>query len=150
MSFTLLLGLTLPIVLIGILIWYLFTIPPMKEHFIIEELKEKLTVLNPDFAKIDIREGTSTFTEDKKTIYICLRDSNGKYYPMNLLVYVASHELAHLLNHKNYGHTKEFYEIFDKLLCDAAKKGIYDPNIKNPNFYCGIDVRGITMPKCKV
>ncbi len=32
--------LLLPIIFIGILLWYLFTIPPMKEHIMIEELKE--------------------------------------------------------------------------------------------------------------
>ena len=136
------------LILIAILCIYLISLPSYKENFIISNLKEKLTIIDHNFKNLDIRESNSSYTEDKTIIFLCLKDDNGNVYPENTLIYVALHELAHLLNKNDYGHTPAYYKIFDKLLCDAAKKGIYDPKAIHSDWYCGVDIRGITMPTC--
>jgi len=136
--------------IIAIICIYLVSLPIIKEHFLVSDLKEKLAIVDPTFRDLDIREGTSAFTEDKSIIYLCLRDEAGRFYPINTLMYVGLHEIAHLLNRVDFGHTPAFYDQFNKLLCKAAAKGVYDPSAKHPEFYCGVDIRGITMPTCKV
>jgi len=140
------------IVLIVSLIYilYITSLPPRTENFVINSIKENLAIINPDFKNLDIRESNSTFTEDKSVIYMCLRDGEGKVYPMNTLIYVVLHELAHLLNKKDYGHTAEFNRIFEGLLCKAASRNIYNPSLKHADYYCGVDIRGITMPSCSI
>lgn len=138
------------LILISLLCMYLVSLPTVKEHFVISSLKERLTVIDPRFAELDIRESSSSYTEDKSIIYLCLRDEKGQYYPINTVMYVALHEIAHLLNKEDFGHTPAFHRTFDKLLCDAAAKKVYDPNLPHTPSYCGVDIRGITMPTCKV
>lgn len=129
---------------------YSMTSPERKENPVIDGLKENLSVVDSSFNQLDIREADSSYTEDKSVIYLCLRDKNGQQYPMNTIIYVALHEIAHLLNRDDYGHTPKFQEIFNELLCKAAAKGIYNPNIPHGDQYCGVDIRGITMPSCKI
>lgn len=120
-----------------------------KEPFVLTSLKETLGVIDQKFLKLDIREGDSSYTEDKRTIYLCLKDpTTGEYYSMNTLVYVTLHEIAHFLNHTNYGHTPEFNKIFNSLLCRAVSMGVYDPMAPHADWYCGVDIRGIAAPKC--
>ena len=137
------------LIVISVICIYMVSLPVIKEHFVVSELKERLSVVDPKFKELDIREGHSSFTEDKTIIYLCLKDEKGNYYPINTLVYVALHEIAHLINKQDFGHTKAFYEEFDKLLCAAADKGVYSASIPHPELYCGVDIRGITMPTCK-
>lgn len=118
---------------------------------LIGSIKERLRVVDPKFGDVDLRESDEgSYTENKKTVYICLRDEHGNEYSMNTLVYVTLHELAHLVNHTNYGHTPEFNTIFNKLLCKAAKVGVYDPSVSHDDWYCGVDIRGITPPVCSM
>ena len=129
---------------------YLVSLPTVKEHFLISDLKEKLIAVDGRFVDLDIREASSSYTEDKTIIYLCLRDEKGQFYPVNTIMYVALHEIAHLLNKEDFGHTPAFHKVFDKLLCNAAAKGVYDPEIPHTSWYCGVDIRGITMPTCDV
>ena len=138
------------LIIVALLCIYLVSLPTVKEHFLISDLKEKLAIVDPQFNSLDIRESTSSFTEDKTIIYLCLRDEKGEFYPTNTLIYVALHEIAHLLNKEDYGHTPAFHRIFDKLLCKAASKGIYVPDKPHTAWYCGVDIRGVTMPTCSV
>ena len=135
------------IILIGA---YFASSPPHKENFIVQSIKEKLVVVDPNFDKLDIRESNSSYTEDKSIIYLCLRDENGQVYPMNTIIYVTLHEIAHLLNRDDYGHTEKFHKVFDDLLCKAADVGIYDPSQPHGNLYCGVDITDIKMPKCRL
>ena len=113
--------------------------PPKKHGPIIDNIKERLKYIDSDFDNIPIYEGHSSYTENKTVVYICLKDpKTGKYYDMNTLMYVALHELAHVLS-KNYGHDEEFKENFENLLTLAEKKGLYNRNIPMPTTYCGID-----------
>ena len=67
--------------------------------------------------------------------FLILKDENGKYYEMNMLIYVALHELAHVLCDE-IGHTDKFKRIFEDLLIDAENKGIYNPNTPPILDYC--------------
>ena len=138
------------LIIVALLCIYLVSLPTVKEHFLIGDLKEKLTLVDNKFSELDIREAASSYTEDKSIIYLCLRDEKGQFYPINTLMYVALHEIAHLVNKEDFGHTASFHKIFDKLLCKAAAMGIYDPSKPHTAWYCGVDIRGITQPNCSV
>lgn len=138
------------LIIVALLCVYMVSLPTVKEHFLISDLKEKLSIIDSRFKTLDIREASSSYTEDKTIIYLCLRDEQGKYYPENTIIYVALHEIAHLLNREDFGHTEAFHKMFDKLLCKAASKGIYDANKPHTAWYCGVDIRGITMPTCNI
>lgn len=101
----------------------------------ITELKNKIRVIFPDIDNLKMFEGKKSYTINKQKVYICLKDENGKYYNINNLIYVTIHELSHVLNDE-IGHTPKFYNIFEELLEEAAKKGIYDPTIQMPSDYC--------------
>jgi hypothetical protein len=66
---------------------------------------------------------------------LCLKDKNGEYYDKNMLIYVLLHEISHSLCDE-VGHTKKFNEIFNALLKEAVKKGIYDENKPIIQNYC--------------
>jgi predicted metal-dependent hydrolase len=68
-----------------------------------------------------------------------LKDENGDYYPLNMLIHVLTHEIAHFLNTKDVGHTPEFYKVFDEILKNAAEQGIYNPSIPLVKNYCNSD-----------
>ena len=63
-------------------------------------------------------------------------DENGEYYDYNMLIYVALHELSHVLCDE-IGHTPKFHRIFEKILKQAELLKIYNPNIPIVKNYCG-------------
>lgn len=138
------------LMVVTLLCIYLVSLPIVREPLQISGLKENLAIVDNRFKDLDIREASSSYTEDKTIIYLCLRDEKGQFYPINTLIYVALHEIAHLLNKEDYGHTAAFHRIFDDLLCKAAAKGVYDPNKPHSSWYCGVDISGISMPTCSL
>ena len=108
------------------------------DHPILEEIRSNFKKINPEYAKIPLREGDSAYAENKSMITMCLKDpDSGLYYDMNTLHYVALHELAHIIS-INHGHGEEFKRNFAKLLKLGEKLGFYNPNIPMPNTYCGV------------
>lgn len=103
----------------------------------IDKLKSLVSKLDPNFNDISIYKGKSSFTLNKKNIYMCLYDKNGKYYSDNMLIYVLIHEIAHVINKHDTGHTPTFYRIFDRLLIEADQIGIYDISTPPIENYCG-------------
>lgn len=100
--------------------------------FLADNISERNTILNLKFY-----EGKKSYTINKKKVYICLNDPNTKeQYPMNMLMYVAIHELAHVFCDE-IGHTRKFHQIFNTLLYRAEEKGIYDSSIPLISNYCG-------------
>lgn len=85
--------------------------------------------------KVELYRGDKSYTINKEKVYICLKDSNGKYYDDNVLSYVLLHEIAHALS-TEIGHTQLFHDIFEALLIQFAGAGLYDPNIPIPTDYC--------------
>jgi len=128
-----------------------FSITPT--DYKLEDLKKKIEIIlnkdnyftgslsplnNRDFLnEINIYPGKKSYTINKKDTYICMKDKkSGEYYDDNILMYVLIHELAHSINTKNIGHTKEFHEINNELLKLATEEGIYDPSVNIPLNYC--------------
>ena len=107
----------------------------------INEIKKNLLKLDPIVAsKLTIKSGNKSYTENKKKMFLCLKDGSGKYYPDNMLNYVAIHELAHAkskaIDTKHKG--QEFHDNFEYYLEEAEKKGIYDPSKGLVYDYCGV------------
>ena len=107
----------------------------------INEIKQNLLKLDPVVAgRLNIKSGNKSYTENKKNMFLCLKDGSGEYYPDNMLNYVAIHELAHAkskqVDTKHKG--KEFHDNFEYYLEEAEKKGIYDPSKGLVYNYCGV------------
>lgn len=84
---------------------------------------------------------TTSFTIDKARVVLCIRQSNGDFVPRPVVMYVAIHELAHILT-KSVGHTDEFWSNNARLVKAAKEIGIYeDQNFdETPVSYCGITI----------
>jgi hypothetical protein len=85
--------------------------------------------------------GYTSYTVDKASVVMCIRQSSGEFVPKNVIVYVAVHELAHIMT-STVGHTPEFWANNARLL-DAAKQiGVYESQdfSKAPQPYCGMHI----------
>jgi len=120
------------LLLVGALIWYFgcrewFGEETDKDPMLME-LQALLIQVHPKAEHINLRKAGKSYTVNKSDMYLCLRDEAGEYFNKNMLIYVGIHELAHVVC-KSIGHTEEFHAIFDELLNEAIKKGIYNPSI---------------------
>lgn len=107
---------------------------------------------NPD----SISEGTekssyTSYSVNKgEKIVFCLRskEQNEKLIDINTLMYVAIHELAHLMT-KEIGHPPEFWRNFKILLQEGIKIGIYEKidYSKEPVKYCGMKIKSNILIK---
>jgi len=102
---------------------------------VLKELVEMIEPLHPIVKDIEFYEDNRSYTINKEKVYMCLKDKEGNYYPKNHLVYVISHELAHVLT-PEIGHTDKFNDIFQDLLIKATELGIYNPSIPMIQDYC--------------
>lgn len=100
----------------------------------LESLNERKDILQ----HINLYVGTKSYTINKTRIYMCLKDEYGNYYDDNSLMFVLLHELSHVIC-KSIGHTNEFQNIFNDILLEASKAGIYNPRIPMVQKYCGHD-----------
>ena len=86
---------------------------------------------------------TSFSVNEGEKIVFCLRSRNSdeKLVNLNLLMFVALHELAHVIT-KSVGHTEEFWDNFKWILVQAVKTKIYKPHDfqKKPEEYCGTQI----------
>lgn len=107
---------------------------------LIERLKFDLIQIHPKAKTLNYFACSSSYTEDKKDMCLCLKDEKGVYYPYNMLIYVAIHELAHAVSKTvDDTHTgQEFLSNFDILLDKATKLGLYNPNEPLVYNYCGV------------
>ena len=90
------------------------------------------TSLNSEYTSYSINKG--------EELVFCIRSkSTGKLHDINLLMYVAVHELAHTACPET-GHTPLFNKIFKFLLEIAIEIGLYTKvnYAKNPVEYCGM------------
>lgn len=117
---------------------YFSQMDPMlqKIRLALEPLLETLRKDHERVRNIQFYEGNKSYTINKKKIHLCLRDAKGQYYDMNMLIYVAIHELAHVICDE-IGHTEKFHLIFQDLLQKATEMGIYDPTKPIIRNYCG-------------
>jgi predicted metal-dependent hydrolase len=82
---------------------------------------------------------TSYSVNKGEKISICIRDVNNNFMDMNTILFVVSHELAHVMSLSS-GHTDEFWDNMKFLLEEAEKISIYKPidYKKNNVNYCGM------------
>jgi len=83
--------------------------------------------------------GETSFTVNKKDVYLCLKGDDGVYYEKNLIMMVAVHEYAHILCNSQ-DHTPEFHSINKFVLGKAVLWGYYKPIdfSSKPRDYCGL------------
>ena len=86
---------------------------------------------------------TSYSVNKGEKIVFCIRskDSKEKLVDLNTMMFVAIHELAHVMT-VSIGHTEEFWDNMRFLLKHAIKRGIYKrQDFKNkPVPYCGTTI----------
>ena len=86
---------------------------------------------------------TSYSVNKGEKIVLCIRsrDDNAKLIDLNTLMFVALHELAHIMT-LSIGHTDEFWTNFKFLLKKAIELNIYKEvdYSKYPKKYCGITI----------
>ncbi|MDB4769524.1 hypothetical protein OAG24_01025 [bacterium] len=109
------------------------------DHPILDQVRKNFSMIDPDYVNIPLKEGTSAYTENKAAIFLCLKDPNNQqYYDFNTIMYVALHELAHIVS-KTQGHNDEFKENFSNILKKGSQIGIYDPSKTISSTYCGTE-----------
>lgn len=112
------------------------------------EFKEYIELLEEGFTNMrtTIHEGlddtnlTSYSINKGEELVFCLKSKrNGKYHDMNLLMYVAIHELAHIAC-PEIGHGLLFTKIFKFLAEQAIKLKLYkyENYYDKPVEYCGM------------
>src|SRR4051812_26838742 len=79
--------------------WYKnFYLPYANPPMPIIHIKQMFKRVYPRSETIPIREGSESFTLNKNSITLCLRDpKTNQYYSWNTLAYVALHELSHAI-----------------------------------------------------
>lgn len=86
--------------------------------------------------------GYTSYSVNKgEKLVLCIRQKDRSFVDKNVLMYVAIHEVAHLMT-KSIGHTPEFWDNFKWLLDEAISIDLYTKvNFnKKPEEYCGIQI----------
>jgi CHASE3 domain sensor protein len=107
-----------------------------KNNDVLIQVIERVKGLHPAIEDIEFQSGNKSYTINKSKVYLCIYDENKNPYPLNMLVYVMIHEIAHVIT-ESIGHTQEFHDNFEMLLEQAANEGRYDPSIPLIQNYCG-------------
>lgn len=108
------------------------------KHPLLDQVRANFAKIDPRYAEIPLRDGDSAFTENKEVITLCLVEPDtNKNYDINTLMYVALHELSHVIS-TSTGHGEEFKRNFAMLLKKGAELGFYDPRKPIPASYCSV------------
>jgi len=110
----------------------------------IQRLKENF---RPDNISEGLPDGkyTSYSVNKGEKIVFCVRqrDSNNSLVNINTMMFVAIHEMAHLMS-KSIGHTPKFWEnmkiLLQKVLDSDLNIYKYQSFHKNPEEYCGTKI----------
>lgn len=102
-------------------------------------LKKKFNADNIEESESGSKYTSFSVNKGEKIVF-CIR-SKDKYANLedeNLIMFVALHELAHIMT-LSIGHTDEFWNNFRFMLKESIKIGIYKRHDfkKNPEKYCG-------------
>lgn len=112
-----------------------------EKHPVLDEVRRRFAAINPKYGKIPLRSGPESYTQSKSAITLCIvNPDNNQFYDINSIMYVALHELAHVITKADGedSHKEEFTENFAFLLKDAHNKGVYDARKPIPSVYCGV------------
>lgn len=117
-----------------------------------EYIQERVNQLTEHYNPRDIYEisplntsGVTSYTQDKKTLILCLRkkekneSGQNELHDINTVMFVVIHELAHMANGQ-WGHGTNFWILFKFMLENAVECGIYKPvdYKRYPIVYCGL------------
>lgn len=89
-----------------------------------------------------LESGYTSYSVNKgEKIILCIRQRDRSFVDKNVVMYVAIHELGHLMT-PEIGHTDSFWNNFRFLLDEAIQIGIYKKaDFKHaPQDYCGIKI----------
>ena len=126
----------------------------LKDHLVenkdtkYKDMKPYIEQLDRNLKNVVINESgenssyTSYSVNKGKEIVFCLRSKrNNKLHDLNLVMYVALHELGHV-GCPEYGHTDLFKQIFAFFTEVAMEIGLYEKIYFNidPAEYCGITI----------
>jgi hypothetical protein len=88
-------------------------------------------------------EHTSYSVNKGESVHFCLRQRDGseQLVPINVMMFVALHEMAHMIT-QTIGHDADFWNNFGWLLRQAESKGLYTPTDfkSHPVMYCGVQI----------
>ena len=110
-----------------------------------KRVKRFIKKFNPDNITESTKNNkyTSYSINKGEKIVFCIRsrDDQEKLIDINTLMFVALHELAHIMT-VSIGHTEEFWNNFKFILNKATAVNVYSAinYSKNPQKYCGITI----------
>lgn len=107
-------------------------------------LTERYTSKQTEFSEKDKLSNYTSYTENKgDRIVFCMRQRNDNedLIDLNTMMFVAIHEVAHIMT-KDIGHHKDFWSNFKKLLKVSVDIGIYESEDykATPRSYCGMEI----------
>jgi hypothetical protein len=113
-----------------------------------KDFKESINFLVKNYNPNTISEGspdtgyTSMTINKGEKLILCIRQNNKQFVEKNTIMYVAIHEIAHIMTFNETGHTPKFWDNFKLLLKEAVDIGIYNKTDYNnkPEDYCGIKI----------
>jgi hypothetical protein len=76
-----------------------------------------------------VEDRERSYTTEKKNVHLCIRDRGGNPYEYNTLIFVALHELSHVMTREKEVHGPEFKRNFGELLRVAEEMRVYDPKM---------------------
>lgn len=128
----------------------------LDENDDLETVRENINRMNSRFRPDNLSEATphekhTSYSVNKgEKIVFCLRDKdeNENLVNENTIIFVALHELAHVMT-KSVGHTDEFWHNFQFLLKVAVKLKLYHNHNYNddPVEYCGTTITDTPLKK---
>lgn len=106
------------------------------------KLENDILTIYPPYRDLNVTilGANDSFTENKKKMFICLKNKKGEYYDYNTLIYITLHELSHVLTstYKD-SHGEEFTDKFRYLLKSAKDRNLYDDEKPIKYDFCGIE-----------
>lgn len=108
------------------------------------DVKRLMRNFNPDnVSESSDKDAYTSYSINKgEKVVLCIRSKKTKkIQDHNILMYVAIHELAHIMT-VQVGHTDSFWANNKRLLEQAIEIGVYEKEdyAANPREYCGISI----------
>ncbi|MHB1952579.1 MAG: hypothetical protein ACYCOU_02430 [Sulfobacillus sp.] len=117
------------------------------ENSAVRRMHRNFIANNENLSENTGHSGTSYSVNKGQEIVLCLRQKNSQLAKENTMVFVALHEMAHLMS-ESIGHTPEFWDNFRFVLREAMDQGIYQYQDygKTPEEYCGLTISNTPLP----